>query len=64
MAIFANIKDESVIEAEKILIENGVSQEKASDVLLRIGQKLLQADLYWHINLEKKDANKNKMDSR
>ena len=54
MAIFANIKDESVIEAEKILIENGVPQEKAADVLLRIGQKLLQADLYWHINLEKK----------
>lgn len=54
MAIFANIKDESVIEAEKILIENGIPQENAADVLLRIGQKLLQADLYWHINLEKK----------
>jgi len=54
MAIFANIKDESVIEAEKILIENGVPQKNAADVLLRIGQKLLQADLYWNINLDKK----------
>ena len=46
MAIFANIKDESAFEAEKILVENGVPQENASDVLSRIGKKLLRADIY------------------
>ena len=49
MAIFANIRDESVIEAEKILIENGVQQEKAADILFRIGKKLLLTDLFWNI---------------